>query len=369
MEDELELDTAIDVAGATASRPPAMPAWTPPYPAMIGRYHVLASIGKGGMAEVYAAELRGPQGFRRRVAIKRLHAALADDPDMVARFVREATIAAQLVHPAICQVYELDEDEHGCFIVMEYLDGITLAVTLKELARARWLLPLPVVLRLMRALCAGLHCAHDLKDETGAPLNLIHRDVSPSNIVLTASGQVKLLDFGVAKTDHVRTHVGQVRGKPGYMSPEQVSRQALDRRSDVYSLGIVLYEALTSSRLFSQGRVADPALAAEVHIPDPRAQRPDLPPAAVQVLDRALAHDVDARYPTAAALAAAFAAAVSPTIVAPSRWLASMVGAIRERQGEATSSWTSGPSLIVPGPRTPRTPADVETPTPMGTPT
>ena len=347
---EEDIDTAIDMVGAAASRPPAMPTWTPPFPTTIGRYHVLASIGKGGMAEVFLAELRGPHGFRRRVAIKRLHAALADDPDMVARFAREATIAARLDHPAVCQVHELDEDDGGCFIVMEYLDGITLATALKELARARWLLPLPVVLRITRALCAGLHAAHELRGDDGAPLNLIHRDVSPSNVVLTAAGQVKLLDFGVAKTDHVRTHVGQVRGKPGYMSPEQLARQPLDRRSDVYALGIVLYECLTSSRLFPQGRVADPALAAEVHIPDPRAVRPDLPPAAVQVLDRSLAHDVDARYPTAAALAAAFAAAISPTIVAPARWLASMVCAIRDGQGSAGD------------PPTPRTP------TPMGTP-
>ncbi len=360
MEDEI--DTALDVAGGHASQPPAMPTWSPSTPAMIGRYHVLSQIGKGGMAEVFLAELRGPLGFVRRVAIKRLHPALADDPDMLARFVREASIAARLVHPAICQVYELDEDGDGCFIVMEYLDGITLAVALKELSRARWLLPLPVVLRIVRALCAGLHAAHELGDESGAPLNLVHRDVSPSNIVLTAAGQVKLLDFGVVKTDHSRTQIGQVRGKPGYMSPEQLARRSLDRRSDVFSVGIVLYEALTSTRLFAQGRVADPALAAEVHIPDPRAHRPDLPPTAVQVVDRALAFDRDERYPSAAALSSAFAAAVAPTIVAPSRWLASMVTAIRERQGEPTSSWTSGPSVVVPGARTPHTP------TPMGTP-
>lgn len=344
MEDEI--DTAVDVAGrappraALGTRPPPSP-----LPARIGRYHVLASLGRGGMAEVFLAELHGPQGFRRQVAIKRLYPALADDPDSVARFVREATIATRLVHPSICHVYELDEDDTGCFMVMEHLDGITLSVALKVLARSRWLLPVPIVLRIMRSLCGGLHAAHELRDPDGTPLGLVHRDVTPSNVVLTASGQVKLLDFGVAKTHHISTQVGVVRGKPGYMSPEQVIGRSLDRRSDIYSLGVVLYEAITGTRLFARARTTDAAhQVPDERVPDPRARRPDLPSAAVAVIDQALSHDRDERFPTAAVMASALTAALAPSQVASPDWVASMVHAIRERSGETTPSWNGAPS-------------------------
>ena len=359
-----EVDTAVDVFGAAPDRDLLTTDRAGATPAQIGRYHVLAPIGRGGMADVYLCELRGPHGFRRQVAIKRLHPGLADDPDVASRFVREATLAARLVHPAICQVYELDEDDAGCFIVMEYLDGITLATALKELARARWLCPIPIVLRLMRALCAGLHAAHELRDGDGAPLGVVHRDVTPSNIVLTSAGQVKLLDFGVAKTVQMRTQIGVVRGKPGYMSPEQLARRPLDRRSDVFSLGIILYEALTISRLFPRTSLPDMIRTfAEAPPPDPRAHRPDLSDAVVAVVQRALARDRDQRYPSAAALATALTDALAPATPAPSGWLAWLVATLRERQGEATSSWTSG--AAVPGPRAI---AEASTPPPVATP-
>ncbi len=332
-----EIDTAVEGRPAIGFAAPTRGASPATLPAMIGRYHVLASIGRGGMAEVFLAELRGPRGFRRQVAIKQLHPSLADDPDSVARFVREATIATRLVHPAICQGYELDEDERGCFIVMEHLEGVTLAVALKVLARSRWLLPLPIVLRVIRSLGGGLHAAHELCDPDGAPLGLVHRDVTPSNIVLTSAGQVKLLDFGVAKTHHIDTQAGVVRGKPGYMSPEQIRGRQLDRRSDVFSLGIVLYETLTGTRLYARARSPETIhTLPDEHVPDPRAQRPDLPAAAVAVLDQALAHDLDERYPSAAALASALTAALAPATVAAADWVASMVTAIRDRQGETT---------------------------------
>jgi serine/threonine-protein kinase len=339
-----EIDTAVDGGRPAAPRMFVAPP-SGAIPRRIGRYHVLGSIGRGGMAEVFLAELRGPRGFRRQVAIKRLYPALADDPDSVARFVREATIATRLVHPAICHVYELDEDETGCFMVMEHLEGVTLAAALKVLSRQRWLLPVPIVLRVMRSLCGGLHAAHDLRDPDGAPLGLVHRDVTPSNIVLTSAGQVKLLDFGVAKTLHISTQAGVVRGKPGYMSPEQILGRSLDRRSDVFSLGVVLYEALTGTRLYARARTADSVRTLpEEHVPDPRAHRPDLPSAAVAVIDQALAHDLDERFPTAASLSTALATALAPSTVASAEWVASMVVAIRDRLGETTPSSVSPPS-------------------------
>ncbi|HUQ06002.1 MAG TPA: serine/threonine-protein kinase [Kofleriaceae bacterium] len=333
-----EIDTAVD---AGARRPPrGTPHPSGVLPTLIGRYHVLSSLGRGGMAEVFLAELRGPQGFRRHVAVKRLYPALADDPDSVARFVREATIATRLIHPAICHVYELDEDEHGPFMVMEHLDGITLSVALKVLSRSKWLLPVPIVLRIMRSLCSGLHAAHELREPDGTPLGLVHRDVTPSNIVLTANGQVKLLDFGVAKTHHISTQAGVVRGKPGYMSPEQILGRSLDRRSDIFSLGIVLYESVTGTRLFARPRsAASVHQLPDEHIPDPRAHRPDLPAAAVAVIDQALTHDRDERFPTASVMSAALAQALAPSQVASPEWVASMVHVIRERAGETTPSW------------------------------
>jgi serine/threonine protein kinase len=343
-----EIDTAVDVAAratavgkrALGTRPPPSP-----LPTHIGRYRVLASLGRGGMAEVFLAELIGPKGYKRQVAIKRLYPALADDPDSVARFVREATIATRLVHPAICHVYELDEDETGCFMVMEHLDGITLSVALKVLSRSKWLLPIPIVLRIMRSLCSGLHAAHELRDVDGTPIGLVHRDVTPSNIVLTAAGQVKLLDFGVAKTHHIATQTGVVRGKPGYMSPEQILGRSLDRRSDIFSLGVVLYESLTGTRLYARASTVEGArVLPDEHVPDPRGHRPDLPAAAVAVIDQALTHDRDERFPTAAVMSSALMAAFAPSQVASPEWVASMVHAIRERAGETTPSWNGPPS-------------------------
>ncbi len=338
-----EIDTAVDAVGRPPGRS-ALGTHPPPgkLPTMIGRFRVLSSLGRGGMAEVFLAELRGPLGFHRQVAIKRLYPELADDPDAVARFVREATIATRLIHPAVCHVYELDEDDTGCFMVMEHLDGVTLATALKVLARQRWLLPVPIVLRIMRSLCSGLHAAHELRDPDGAPLGLVHRDVTPSNIVLTTSGQVKLLDFGVAKTQTIKTQVGVVRGKPGYMSPEQILGSSLDRRSDVFSLGIVLYEAITGTRLYVRSRAPESVhVMPDEHVPDPRAHRPDLPATAVAVLDQALSHDREERFPTAAALAAALSSALAPSTVASPEWVASMVKAIRERRTETTPSGQS----------------------------
>lgn len=295
----------------------------------IGRYEVLTTLGKGGMGEVFLAQLRGPRAFRKQFAIKRLRRDV-DDPATLERFAREAQIAAWLSHPAVCQVYELGEDEAGPFIVMEYLEGTTLAAVIRRVRATRATLPLPVVLHVIDQVAAGLAAAHVLVDEYGAALGLVHRDVSPTNVIITRDGRVKLLDFGVAKVDHVRTQTGIVRGKYAYMSPEQIAGGDIDRRTDLFALGAVLFELLTGRALFAAGSLAATAEAI-LHrpLPDVRRLRPDVPEPVAAVLRRALARSRGERYTSADELRAALAGATAARPATPAelaRWAAWAAG-------------------------------------------
>jgi serine/threonine-protein kinase len=279
-----------------------------------GNYELVAKLATGGMAEIFLARRTDPVGRGDLVVIKRILPHLADDEHFVTMFRDEAALASKLEHPNVCRVYTLGQSDNTWFIVMEYLHGVALSRLLTRLSKQRQYLSLPLVAAIVVQACEGLHHAHELKDSDGHLLSVVHRDVSPPNIFIGADGVVKLLDFGIAKARGAssKTRTGTVKGKNAYMSPEQILGKPLDRRSDVFALGAVLYELLAVKRLFHRDSdfLTFKAITEEP-IPDIRERRPDLPAGMREVVLRALARDVNARYPTAKEMADAVRAAVA----------------------------------------------------------
>ena len=218
----------------------------------VGRYELLMELAKGGMAELYLGRLHGVGGFTRLVAIKRILPHLAEDKVFHDMFLNEGRIAAHLSHPNICQVHELGEDAGSLFLAMEYLDGVPWDALIKQMPRN--LETLRLAAGVIAQACDGLHYAHELKDVDGTPTPVIHRDVSPQNMFVTVDGVCKVLDFGVSKMmkDGPRTRTGVLKGKLPYMSPEQIQAEQLDARSDVFALGVCVWEALTGNSLFDR---------------------------------------------------------------------------------------------------------------------
>ncbi|MBK9035881.1 MAG: protein kinase [Myxococcales bacterium] len=278
----------------------------------LGEYQLLAKLATGGMAEIFLARKRG--GDQQIQVVKRILAHLADDEHFVTMFRDEAQLASQLVHPNICRVHELGHVGDVWFIVMEYLHGVALSRLLSQLSKRRQFLDVRTVAGLMVQACDGLEAAHEARGADGHPLGVVHRDVSPPNILLTVDGTVKLLDFGIAKARgaNSKTRTGTVKGKNAYMSPEQILGKALDRRSDVFALAAVMYELLAVRRLFHRDSdfLTFKAITEEP-IPDIRERRSDLPPQVIAVLTQALARDPAARFPTAVAMRDAIIAATA----------------------------------------------------------
>ncbi|MEM6990821.1 MAG: serine/threonine-protein kinase [Myxococcota bacterium] len=266
---------------------------------VMGRYELLHRLAMGGMAELYVARQSGIGGFERTVVLKRVLPHLVEDPEFTRMFVDEARIAASLDHPNIAQVTDIDEQDGECFFAMEYVHGRNLLQLLKE---SRDGLALSFALQIISAVAAGLHHAHEALGSDGRPLGLVHRDVSPSNVMVGYNGAVKLTDFGIAKASArtSKTVAGSIKGKVGYMSPEQCRGDIVDRRSDIFSLGILLYEVSTGARAFyapndfaAMGRIARADYIPPSEIDD------TFPGALEQIIARALAKDPDDRYPTA----------------------------------------------------------------------
>ena len=225
----------------------------PETPRSFGRYQMIRRIGQGGMAEVYLAEVVGLGGFRKKVAIKRLLPHYAQNERFVTMLEDEARIAAAIRHPNVAEVLDFGSVDGQHFIAMEYIDGIDLATVLRGFRLRDTLLPLPAALYIARGVAEGLHAAHALRDNEGKPQEVIHRDVSPHNILISYEGAVKLIDFGVAKAanNSTKTRSGVIKGKLQYMSPEQAQAQALDGRADIFSLGMTLYKMLTGRLPFT----------------------------------------------------------------------------------------------------------------------
>jgi serine/threonine-protein kinase len=277
--------------------------------ATLGKYQLIAELGHGGMAEVFLALAQGPAGFNKLVVVKQIRPQLGEDPDFLSMFLDEARLAARLNHPNVVQTNEVGEDDGRYFICMEYLEGQPFNRVLAKLAKAApgEGLSLAMQLRVLVDSLAGLHHAHELCDFDGTPLAVVHRDMSPHNIFVTYAGQVKVVDFGIAKalSSSSETRTGVLKGKVGYMAPEQALGEKVDRRADVFSAGMILWEILAGRRMFKG--VADVAILQQiVHgtLPSPRSVVPDLDPRLEAICMKAIARRREERHETAAELAA-----------------------------------------------------------------
>lgn len=277
-------------------------------PTSFGKYTLVARTGRGGMADIYLAIAAGMSGFRKLVIIKRLREAYEDDRRLVEMFMDEARLGARLEHPNVIQTLEFDSHEGRHFLAMEFLEGQTFARILRRMIRAGEEVPAGLVLHVAAECLEGLHYAHELTDFDGSPLGVVHRDITPANIMLSYAGVVKVLDFGVAKaaTQMTETDPDVRKGKFAYLSPEQIEGR-VDRRSDLFSLGIIMWEALAGRRLFF---AADPAqtIKKALSAPIPRlsfVSSRSLPRGLDDIIQKALKRNAAQRYQTAAEMRAA----------------------------------------------------------------
>jgi serine/threonine protein kinase len=276
-------------------------------PIQFGKYTLFERIGRGGMAEVYKGRVSGPQGFERIFVVKRILPHLSDDATFIKMFVEEAKLSARLAHPNIVQIFELGAVDGEYFISMEYIRGRDLSETMRAIWKTMGPPRPELVGYIGREACRALSYAHSLTDERGRPLGMIHRDVSPSNIMMSYEGAVKLLDFGIAKAlgeAPETTKSGTMKGKYAYMAPEQTDGEDVDHRIDIFSCGIVLHEVLTGRRLF---KGANDILTIErvrrCDIPPPSLQNPMVTPELDAIILKALSKDRDKRWATAADMA------------------------------------------------------------------
>ena len=282
---------------------------------VLGRYELLLPIAQGGMATVWAARQRGSRGFQKTVAIKTMLPTLSEDPQFEQMFLDEAALAAKIHHPNVCEILDLGEQDEILYIVMEWIDGEALSVVHKAARKNQAQLPIRLTMRMLAQACSGLHAAHELRDENDVPLQLVHRDVSPQNILVTYDGNVKLVDFGVAKAmgrAGGETTAGQLKGKVPYMSPEQARGGIVDRRTDVFAMGIVLYKLGTGLHPFmgENDLVTMRNIISRPLLP-PRVKNPSFPTEVEQVLLKCLQKDADKRYQSMSELATAIERAAS----------------------------------------------------------
>ncbi len=269
---------------------------------ILGKYRLIGMLSSGGMAELFLALQAGLEGFTKVVAVKQVLPHLATSQAFIDMFLDEARLAARLDHANIVRIYDFGEANGRYYLAMEYLPGEDLSRVVAQARKTGQRVPVDIAAAIVSCAAAGLHFAHELTGEDGKPLGLVHRDATPSNIVITYYGAVKMVDFGVAKTEGNAHHAetGQVKGKMSYLAPEQMTGEAVDRRADVFCLGIVLWEMLTGRKLFSRDN-SEAAVHAVLHDapPSPSAFRPDVPPELDAIVLKALAKRPEDRFQTA----------------------------------------------------------------------
>jgi eukaryotic-like serine/threonine-protein kinase len=311
----------------------------PEQPRVVGRYLMFEAIAAGGMATVHIGRLLGPEGFSRPVAIKQLHPQFARDPQFVAMFLDEARLAARVRHANVVSPLDIIAQDGELLVVMEFVQSESLAQLLRLSAGAP--VPAEIAAAIMIQVLLGLHAAHEATDEHGAPLNLVHRDVSPQNVLIGADGLARVVDFGIAKaaTRLQTTENGKLKGKLGYMAPEQVRLEPADRRTDVFAAGIVLWEMLTGHKLYT---CESPAATVEqiLHqaLEAPSTLVPGLPPALDAVTLRALNPDARERWQSARGMAEALEAAMTPeSSIQVGAWVEAICGSSLRARAERLS--------------------------------
>ncbi len=319
-------------------------------PVSFGKYMLLERISVGGMAEVFKAKYSGVEGFQKILAIKRILPSLTDDAEFIRMFIDEAKIAGQLNHANICQIYELGKINQHHFIAMEYIWGKDLLQISNRYKKMRQTMPFSQACYILGKACEALDYAHKKKDAHGRPMSIIHRDVTPQNILISYEGEVKLIDFGIAKARDrsAKTKAGVLKGKFGYMSPEQVRGLPLDQRSDIFSMGILLFETTTGQRLFDGE--TDFVVLEKVRngeVPRPSSVNPQIPRKLESILMRALQQDPDDRYQTAGELHQAlqsFMMTQRPVYSAKlmSQWMSKTFAADIRRERVSLERWFKG---------------------------
>jgi eukaryotic-like serine/threonine-protein kinase len=323
----------------------------------VDRYELVGEIASGGMATVYLARLTGVGGFQRFVAMKRLHPHLASEKEFVEMFLDEARIAARIHHPNVVPILEVGASAVGYYLVMEYIEGDTLARLLARAATRGKRLPVGIALRIALDTLSGLHAAHELRDDAGEAVQLVHRDVSPQNVLVGVDGIARITDFGVARAASrlTATRVGQLKGKIAYMAPEQAAgEESIDRRADVFAAGIVVWEELAAKRLFkAENEAATLSRVMTEPVPPLTTIVPELSTALSNVVMRALERNVDLRFASCAQFADALeAAATGKESIATPRELAAYVTEVLgdevSAQREAVRAWIarSEPSQV-----------------------
>ncbi len=296
----------------------------------IGRYALHDRIASGGMASVHLGRLQGEGGFARIVAIKRLHPHLGQDPAFVSMFLDEARLVARIRHPNVVPTLDVIAADGEMLLVMEYVPGESLSRLAGTMSARGERIPVRIAAAIVCSALHGLHAAHEARDERGEPLHIVHRDVSPQNILVGIDGVTRLLDFGVAKARSrlAETRDGELKGKLAYMAPEQLREREADSTADVYAAGVVLWEALTGQRLY--GEAMEAALVERIlygEVQPPSAVVPELPAAIDAVVLRALARERSDRYPTARAMAEAVEAALGiASMNEVSAWISGVAG-------------------------------------------
>jgi serine/threonine-protein kinase len=317
----------------------------------LGRYSLHAQLAGGGMATVYLARLNGAVGFGRTVAIKRLHPHLAKDPEFVTMFLDEARLSARIQHPNVVPTLDVVATDGELFLVLEYVKGETLSVVNRAMARQKAFIPVPIVASLVVGMLNGLDAAHEARDERGAPLEIVHRDVSPQNVMVGADGVARILDFGIAKAASRlgNTREGQLKGKIAYMAPEQLMG-TVSRQTDIYAAGVVLWEELTGRRLFyAESEVHTMVLVQKGDIPRPSSLNPAVPGALDEIVMKALARNPEDRFRTAHEMASAIESVTeltSPNKVA--EWLKGVAGELIDARAKLVKEIESG--VRAPGP-------------------
>jgi eukaryotic-like serine/threonine-protein kinase len=281
---------------------------------MLGRYELLQEIASGGVATVYLGRFFDSSGAARAVAIKRLHPQYARDPEFVSMFLDEARVATRINHPNVVSILDVGADDGELFLVMEYVRGESLSRLQQLAAHAKRPIPLPIISAILIGALAGLHAAHEARDERGESLKIVHRDVSPQNLLVGADGVTRLLDFGIAKAVGRRqtTREGQFKGKLSYMSREQVLEEPVDRRTDVYAAGVVLYALLTGALPFQGTQVMVLYQIAHTKAEPPRSLDPSISPELDALVMRAMSALAVERFATAYDLAVELARIAPP---------------------------------------------------------